>query len=244
MAHLELSPKVLIISNQHTTGPLWVMSLEHMLHVKVVIEPDPYKTLARWAGEIPDLVLFDVNLALDRLLELVRNLRAETSIPILMFTGVQAEDFWVQAYQAGVDECVVKPIGSSLFLAKIRVWLRRSGTFPAETLDPLRVGNCQLIPVERMLVMEAGKKVHLTNLEVRLLYCLMSQPGRAISIDNLLKRVWGSNCESDSTVLKNIIYRLRQKVEANPAEPRLVETVAGVGYRFNVIPEALSGSGG
>lgn len=234
MAKLDLSPKILVISDLRATGTLWVMSLEQLLHLNVAFEPDPEKTITRWAAEIPDMILFDVNMPVERLLDLVRKLRAETSVPILLFTTNHTEEFWVQAYQAGVDDCVVKPVGSSLFLAKVRVWMRRAGTFPTETLDPVKAGQVQLVPEERVLVLADGRQVRLTNLEIRLLYCLMSQPGRTISTENLLQRVWGSHCETDSTALKNIVYRLRQKVEANPAEPRLVETVAGIGYRFNL----------
>lgn len=229
---LKQTPKILLVSNQRSTGPLWVMSLEQQLHVQVIFEPKPTHTIKRWAEEIPDLILLDLNLDETTQLELIKHYRFETSIPILLFTSNPTEEFLVEAYLAGVDECILKPVGTSLFHAKIMVWLRRSGNVPTETLDPLRPGNFQLLPAERILLLENGERVRLTNLELRLLYCLMSQPGRTVSSENLVQRVWGSHFEADNTVLKNIVYRLRKKIEIQPARPQIIQTVVGVGYRF------------
>jgi DNA-binding response OmpR family regulator len=230
---LRQAPKVLVVSNQLTTGPLWVLSLKQQLFVNVVLEPDPANLLHCLVREIPDLVILDVNISNSVLLGMIRDLRRESIIPILLFTSNSSEEFIVQAYQAGVDECILKPVGASLFHAKINVWLRRTGNVASETLDPLRAGNYLLNPAERILVMANGGILHLTNLELRLLYSLMSQPGRTLTSESLIQRVWGSNFEADNTVLKNIIYRLRQKVETNPADPHIIQTVVGVGYRFN-----------
>lgn len=231
---LKLSPKVLVVSNLRTTGPLWVMSLESMLRVNVVFEPVPENTILRWVAEIPDLIIFDVNLTGANLLTLIKDLRLETVNPILLFTSNPSEEFQVEAYQAGVDECVLKPLGTSLFHSKIKAWLRRTGNIPVETLDPLRAGGIQLFPAERHAMLANGSLVRITNLEIRLLYCLMSQPGRSVATEGLIQRVWGSSGEADSAVLKNIVYRLRQKIETDPANPQVIQTVTGVGYRFAV----------
>ena len=72
----------------------------------------------------------------------------------------------------------------------------------------------------------------MTNLELRLLYCLMSQPGHAVTIEELNQRVWGYTAEADNTMLKNVVYRLRRKIEADPANPLIIQTVSGTGYRL------------
>ena len=209
------------------------MSLKQQLNMDVIFEANPGKALPRWAEAIPDLIILDLNLPETNLFEMVRAFRFETIIPILLLTTNTSEDFLVEAYHAGVDECIFKPIGASLFHAKVKVWLRRTGNISTEMLDPLRAGNYLLNPADRILVMANGGILHLTNLELRLLYSLMSQPGRTVTSESLIQRVWGSSFEADNTVLKNIVYRLRHKIETNPNEPQIIQTVVGVGYRFN-----------
>jgi DNA-binding response OmpR family regulator len=231
---LRPSQKILVISNLDTTGPLWVMSLEKLLLVDVIFETNPNNTLTRWAAEIPDLIIIDVKLPTTSLFGLIKALRFETVTPILLLTSNATEEFLVEAYQNGVDECVLKPVGSSLFQAKTRAWLRRTGNIPVETLDPLRAGGLQLFPTEQILTLANGAIIRLTNLEIRLLYCLMSQPGRTVATEGLVQRVWGSTFEADSSVLKNIVYRLRKKIEPDPSHPQIIQTVVGVGYRLTV----------
>lgn len=226
------SAKVMVISNQRTTGPLWVLSLQEQEHLDVVLEPVPANSLHRWAAEIPDLILLDVNLPQSITLELIKSLRFETAVPILMLTSNWVEEFLVDAYRAGVDECIAKPISTELFHAKIKVWLRRSGTVPTGTLDPIRAGSIQLVPAEKELVMLDGRRIRLTNLELRLLYCLMTRPDRAAPAEGLIERLWGNDSGGDTVALKNIVYRLRQKIEVDPANPLILQTVAGIGYRF------------
>lgn len=231
-AKTPLTPKVMVVSNLPATGPLWAMSLQHQLQLQVVFETDPANIYNRWAAEIPDLIIFDVNLPPAALIERVRNLREATAAPILLLTGQPGEEFHVTLYQAGADEIILKPIGASLFHAKVRVWLRRSGSVPADVLNPLKAGGFRLHPAEKLLILEDGRPVRVTSLELQLLYCLMSQPGRAVSTEALIQRIWGVHAEGDTAALKNLIYRLRQKIEKDPADPKVVQTAAGVGYRF------------
>ena len=228
---LGLAPRVLIVSNQQTTGPLWAFSLQQQkLHV--ALEPDPANTLARWEKEIPDLIILDINLPEAATLELIRNMRAEMIIPIMLLTPARSEEFVLEAYNAGVDDCMIKPVSPSLFQAKIKVWLRRSGSVSTAILNPLKVGTLQLFPSERLILLKNGSAVSLTNLELRLLYCLMSEPGQVVTIEELNQRVWGYAAEDDTAMLKNVVYRLRRKIEADPANPLIIQTVTGAGYRL------------
>lgn len=229
--NIRFTPKVLIVSNQRTTGQLWAMSLEVQQRMLVALEPVPENVLVRWSAENPDLVIFDVTLPDKLLIDLIRRLRFETVVPILLLTTNHNEEFLVAAYEAGVDECILKPIGPSLFHAKVRVWLRRAASIPMGTLEPFKVGNIRLIPALRIAELQGGAQVRLTSLEFRLLFSLMNQPGRVVSNEWLLQHVWGFNEEADSTALKNVVYRLRQKIESNPASPKIIETVPN-GYRF------------
>src|SRR5574341_2466528 len=171
---LGSAPKVLIVSNQQTTGPLWVFTLQQQ-SLNVALKSNPANTVARWERENPDLIILDVSLPEATTLDLIRNLRAETLTPILLLTPVRGEEYVLEAYKVGVDDCLTKPVSPSLFQAKIKVWLRRSGNVFTDGLNPIRVGTLQLFPSERLIILKNGGAVHLPNLELRLLYYLMQR---------------------------------------------------------------------
>jgi DNA-binding response OmpR family regulator len=227
-----ITPKLLIVSNSLKTGPLWAYTLQEN-KFDVILENDPPRALRRWTEESPNLVLFDINDPGSVVLSIIRNLREESNVPVLLLTSIKPEEYILEAYDAGVDECITKPISPSLFHAKIKAWLRRSWSVPMDVLDPLRVGNVYLVPAERKVVIGEGTPIHLTNLEMRLLYIMMNRPSRTVATEDLIQRVWGFSGDADNTVLKNVIYRLRRKIEANQANPVIIHTVAGIGYKFD-----------
>ena len=228
---LILGPRVLIVSNQQTTGPLWVFSLQQQ-SLYVVLESDPSKTLQRCEMETPDLIILDINLPEAQLIDLLKSLRAEMVTPILLLTPPRPEDYIVEAYNAGVDDYMIKPVSPSLFNAKVRVWIRRSWSATTSTLDPVKIGGMHVFPNERMIIRDNGQPVHLTNLELRLLYYLMSRAGQTVTTEELNQRVWGYTGEVDNNMLKNVVYRLRRKIEVDPANPQIIQTVTGVGYKL------------
>ena len=226
------TPKVLIISNRLTTGPLWVFSLQQQ-KLKVVLEANPSNALPRWEKEIPDLIVIDVNLPRVPILELIKSLRGEMLIPFLLLASAWSEEDVLEAYEAGIDDYLARPVSPSLLQAKIKVWLRRSASVSLDVLNQIKVGTLQLFPSEKTILLEKGGAVRLTNLELRLLYYLMNRPGQIVTIEELNQRVWGYNAEADNTMLKNVVYRLRRKIEADPANPLIIQTVTGVGYRLS-----------
>ena len=135
----------------------------------------------------------------------------------------------------GVDECIPKPIHPQVFEAKIKAWLRRSSNVPVDVLSSLKVDDLQLNPADRTVILENREPIHLTTLELRLLYYLMGRPGRTLTADELCQHVW-SQYQGDAVALKNLVYRLRRKIEVDPTHPNLLYTVPGVGYRF--LPKA------
>jgi DNA-binding response OmpR family regulator len=228
---MSFPPKVLVVSNSLTTGPLWAFSLQER-KFDVIMEPNPGKLLRRWAEEAPNLIVLDFS-AQDRpVLNMVRSLREESVVPVILLTSAKEEDYALEAYDSGVDEFIIKPISPSLFHAKVKAWLRRSWSVPTGALDPLKVGKIHLVPSEQKVSIEDREPIHLTNLELRLLFILMSRPGRTVTAEELIQRVWGYSGEADNTVLKNVIYRLRRKIETEPVEQPLIQTVAGVGYKL------------
>ena len=227
-----ISPKVLVVSNQLATGPLWVFSLQQQQQLEVVLEPVPENTIVRWEAENSDLVILDISLPETHILELVKKLREETIVPILLLTTSRSEEFVLEAYQAGVDDCLQKPVSPSLFNAKIKVWLRRLASIPVNTLETVKIGEFSLNPSERKINIGNNDPIRLSILEFRLLYVLMNRSGHTVTIEELNQRVWGYSSETDNTMLKNVIYRLRRKIETNPANPQIIQTVAGAGYKF------------
>lgn len=228
----RLTPKILMVSNQPTvTGALTHFSLQQKYNI--FLEPVAANALERWAEVLPDLIVLDINFRKDLILQLVRALREETFAPIMLITRGMVEEDLQEVYDAGVDDCLVKPISPSIFLAKIRVWLRRSRTAPANVLDPLKVGNISLLPSERTVTVGKNAPLRLTNLELRLLYMLMSRPRHTVTTEELIEFVWSDLGPADSAMLKNLIYRLRRKIEADPAKPAAIQTVAGEGYMFS-----------
>ena len=225
------APKVLIVSNKPTTGPLWVFSLQRQ-KLNIVLETNPANALPRWEKEIPDLILLDLHLPKAPTLELIKNLRREMLIPLFLLASAWTEEDVLEAYEAGIDDHLLKPVSPSLLQAKIKVWLRRSASIAIDVLNPIQVGTLQLFPTEKTILFRNGGAARLTNLELRLLYYLMNRPGQIVTIEELYQRVWGYNAEADNTMLKNVVYRLRRKIEADPANPLIIQTVTGAGYRL------------
>ena len=227
---LASAPKVLIISNKPTTGPLWVFSLQQQkLHA--VLEPNPSNALQRWEKEIPDLLILDVTLPEVQTLELIKSLRAEMLIPILLLAAAWTEANVLAAYEAGIEDFLVKPVSPSILQAKIKVWLKRSASVSLGVLNQIKVGTLQLFPSEKTILV-GNRAVRLTNLELRLLYYLMNRSGQIVTIEELNQKVWGYSAEADNTMLKNVVYRLRRKIEHNPANPLIIQTVTGMGYKL------------
>ena len=202
--------------------------------IDVVLEHNPSQALERWAKEIPDLILIDINLPTVRVIHLVKQLRNETVIPILVLTRDMNEDDILDTYEVGADECIVKPINPSLFIAKVKAWLRHSWSMPFETLEPLTVGRVKLHPSERTVQIGGYQPVKLTNLEMRVVLSLMTKAGRTLSSDELIQQIWGYTAEGDRSTLKNLVYRLRRKIEDDPAQPQIIQTVGNAGYRLSL----------
>ncbi|HET9589538.1 MAG TPA: response regulator transcription factor, partial [Anaerolineales bacterium] len=213
------------------TSPQWGFNIRQQ-RLQVVLELQPSRAFERWSQEAPDLVVFDIDPMEALAIDLIRELREQAVIPILMLASNPTDTFMLEAYDAGVDEYILKPIHPSLLRAKIKAWLRRSWSIPVDMLDSLQFGSLQLVPAERTIRLEGREPVRLTNLELRLMFYLLSHPGRTLTAEDLCQRVWGNYADGSKTTLKNVVYRLRNKIEADPAHPRYIRTVAGVGYQF------------
>jgi two-component system, OmpR family, response regulator RegX3 len=229
-------PRVLVLCNSPETGPAWVYCLQQK-QIHAILETSTANILVRLEEQIPDLVIIDISRlttnSFSSTKNLIKDLRSEIANPILLLSSRQEEEFILDMYAVGLDEYIIKPISPAMLMAKTLAWLRRSWTVPVALLDRLRVNKMTLLPDERVVAIEGRGSIKLTNLELRLLHVLMSCVGNPVSADDLIDRIWGYAGEADNTLLKNVIYRLRRKVETDPTEPRLIVTVPGIGYKFS-----------
>jgi DNA-binding response OmpR family regulator len=225
-------PKILIVSDLQTTSPVWASNLTQQ-RWDITLEPHLDKATQRWTEIIPDLIVCDID-SESVSIELITKLREEAILPILLLSSNHSDKFLLEIYEAGIDECILKPIHPLLFEAKLKAWLRRSSNVPVEVLETLKVDDLHLIPSNRAVVLDSRDPIHLTNLELRLLYYLMGRPGRTLTTEELCQRVWSHHSIGDPATLKNLVYRVRRKIETDPAHPHYLHTVPGVGYRFVV----------
>jgi DNA-binding response OmpR family regulator len=224
-----MNDRVLVVSDDHETRRIWAYAL-NQAGLEVASVTSTEEAMERWSTEVFDLIIVDDHSVDLAGIDVCRTLRTQVVNPLLLLMPSANEAHLLQAYQAGVDECVVKPIGPRLLLAKVKAWLRRSWTLPAEALNDLRTANLRLNPATREVVRGDGSPVKLTNLEFRLLHLLMSQPGQVLESDVIVARVWGHSGEGDTVLLKNLVYRLRRKLEPDPSQPQYIKTVPGSGY--------------
>jgi len=208
------------------------MIREKKLHA--VIETDPQNTIDRCEELEPALTIFDLQLAHSKILDLCLKLRTLCENPILLFLPAYNENLILEYYDAGIDDCVVKPISPVVFYAKVRAWLRHSKQKPVDSMLELCVENIRLDPGENVMILNDGREIQLTNLEVRFLHLLMSRPGHVFDSDSIVNQVWGLYGEQDVTLLKHVVYRLRRKLGDDSKKPRWIQTWHGKGYSFRV----------
>src|SRR5437870_2370313 len=180
----------------------------------------------------PDLVVLDINLGASSGLEVLRDLRRRSQLPVIMLTALDSEEDKVRGLESGADDYLTKPFSHRELIARIRAQLRRSGQEwqPARQKPEtrLQVGSITLDMAEHS-VTKSGQQVSLTVTEFRLLHCLMSNAGAVVQTSTLLKQVWGYSDPGGSDVVRVTVHRLRRKLEADPTRPSLLHTIPGVG---------------
>jgi len=182
--------------------------------------------------EPADVVLIDIMLPGIDGFEVCRSIRRTSAVPIVMVTARSDTHDVVAGLEAGADDYLTKPFAPKELSARIRALLRRART--SEVSSPhLRFGDLEIVP-EEGVVRRNGSDVHLTKTEFRVLVELAQSPGRVFSREVLLERIWGYGYFGDGRLVDVHVRRLRTKVEADPANPRHVVTVRGLGYKLQV----------
>jgi DNA-binding response OmpR family regulator len=198
---------------------------------EVIVVGDGESALACIRGSRPDLVVLDLGLPGRDGLDVTRELRRTTNVPIVMLTARGDESDRIVGLELGADDYVVKPFSPKELVARVRAVLRRTESSRDAGSEVLRVAGLE-VDVPRMRVAVQGRPVDLTPTEFHLLATLARQPGRVFTRSQLLDAVHGVAFESYERAIDAHVKNLRRKIEPSPGRPRYLLTVHGVGYRF------------
>jgi DNA-binding response OmpR family regulator len=197
----------------------------------VLLAHDGKDALELFARERPDLLILDWMLPYLDGLEVCKRVRCDSKVPIVMLTVRQDDDDVVAALEAGADEYITKPFSPRQAVARVRALLRRAGDEPSETLQI----STLFLDMERYEVKwEGHPPIHLSRLEARLLQALMQNAGHVLTTSSLIARIWGPEGATHE-MLKQLVYRLRNKLEAEPGAPILIETIQNQGYGLHTV---------
>ena len=194
--------------------------------VKAADAPDALRV---FDAELPNLVILDINLPTGSGFDVCKAIRGRSEVPIMMLTARGEEEDLVRALELGADDYLTKPFSPRTLLARVKALLRRAGI---EQADTVQAGRVALDLEAHAISIGGGAPVRLTRLETRLLQILVAQAGHVVSAERLLAHVWGHRGSGDRQLLKQLVHRLRQKLEKDPSGADLLHTEAGIGYRL------------
>ena len=184
--------------------------------------------LQRWADEKPDLIVLDVNMPKIDGFEVCRQVRSQSDTPIILLTVRSEEDDIVSGLEIGADDYIVKPFRPRQLVARVKTILRRTGG--QSPRKELHVRGLKLLPGKRELFLSTeSEPTSLTYLENRLLECLMINAGQVMTFDAIIDYVWGP-AAGDRDMLRQLVRRLRTKIEPDPSVPIYIQTIPGLGY--------------
>jgi DNA-binding response OmpR family regulator len=198
---------------------------------EVIVTPDGGSAISSARGHRPDLVVLDLGLPGRDGLDVARELRRTSTVPIVMLTARGDEADRVVGLELGADDYVVKPFSPRELVARIRAVLRRTDMARTAGAEVLRAVEVK-VDVPRMRVSIAGRGIDVTPTEFQLLVTLIREPGRVFTRGQLLHAIHGVAIESYERAVDAHVKNLRRKIEPTPGRPRYILTVRGVGYRF------------
>jgi DNA-binding response OmpR family regulator len=189
-------------------------------------------------SSMPDLVLLDIGLPDGSGLDVCRELRRESQVPIIMLTARGSEADRVAGLELGADDYVVKPFSAREVTARVRAVLRRAHPSPGDgAAEELEIGGITLDPARHEVMLD-GEPLELSRKEFDLLQTLMVEAGSVVTRDSLIERVWDMNWFGSTKTLDVHISGLRKKLGDDPKKPRYIHTVRGIGFRFTGADEA------
>lgn len=226
-------PSILLVEDEDNISHFITATLQANDY-SVLSARDGRQALALASSHCPDLMLLDLGLPDLDGLEIIREVRAWSQLPIVVVSARDHERDKVQALDLGADDYVTKPFGTSELLARIRTAMRHAqarSSLPGGAAGVYTIGALT-VDLDRRRVLLAGQDVHLTQNEYKLVALLCRNAGRVLTYDFMIQSIWGPYAKGDNQILRVNMANIRRKIEKNPAEPAYILTEVGVGYRM------------
>lgn len=190
--------------------------------------------LAILTSALPDLVLLDLGLPDMDGIDIIKQTREWSSLPIIVISARVQEREKVAALDAGADDYITKPFGTDELLARIRTAIRHSNKIVDDKVNSTRLYSARGLVVDfgKRLVTVEGKEIHLTRVEYKIVSMLAQNSGKVITYSSLIEQVWGPYADDNNRILRVNMANIRRKIEKNPGEPEYIFTELGVGYRM------------
>jgi two-component system KDP operon response regulator KdpE len=224
-------PKILVVEDEQEIRRFLRASLDHRGYRLIEAETG-HSGLLHATSQQPDLILLDLGLPDIDGLEVIRQVRAWSKIPIIVLSARGREAEKVSALDAGADDYLTKPFSVGELLARMRVALRHATQIQGEPGEPVYTADGLRVDMVHRQVFLAEKEVHLTPIEYRLLTTLIKNVGKVMTHRQLLKEVWGPDSVFETHYLRVYMAQLRRKIESDPTQPRFLLTEPGIGYRL------------
>jgi len=224
-------PTILLVEDELTLAETLRYNLEREGYT-VLLATDGVQGLELARREAPDLIVLDIMLPRLDGFSVCRILRQEHDMPVIMLTARQDEVDRIAGLELGADDYISKPFSLGEFLARVRAIMRRSERQPRLAAREVLEASRLKIDTSRRRAWCEGEELNLSQKEFDLITCLIRNRGIALSRDLLLERVWGLDFIGDSRTVDVHIRWLREKIESDPSRPRYIQTVRGIGYRF------------
>lgn len=225
-----MQPKILVVDDDLELRELLVFALRRA-GFETLEAADGEQALRCFFSMEPDLIVLDANMPKMDGFAVCQHIRARSAVPIIMLTVRDQERDILQGFALGVDDYVVKPFSPRQLLARIRAVLKRAGPPLASEVS---IGDFSFDVSRQEVSCAKGRQIRLTPMESRLLQVFIANVGRVLPREMLIEHVWGYTGEGDYALLKNLVRRLRLKIEPDPSSPRYLKTVPGIGYMLEI----------
>lgn len=228
--------KALIVDDDRTLADLLAFTLRRE-GFEPILAYDAPSAIVLFEREAPDILIVDVNMpgepGLRNGFDICRKIRQTSDVPIILLTVRDDEEDIIQGLSLGADDYVLKPFSPRQLVARVQTVLRRTNAGRAQAIAPFAHGDIHFDPPLRTFVRGEHASIALTRLEARLLEYLMLNTGQVLPADSIIDHVWGEGA-GNTEMLRQLVRRLRMKIETLPDEPQLIQNLPGVGYGFGL----------
>lgn len=223
-----MNSKILIIEDEANIAG-FISSLLEMHGYKTLISKNAEEGLSMITSHCPNLILLDLGLPDMDGMDVLHSIRTWSTTPVIVISARTEETGKVRALDAGADDYITKPFGTSELLARIRTALRHSASGSGQQI--YRCGQL-MIDFNSHTVMLGKEHIHLTQMEYKIVTLLAQNAGKVLTYDKIITNIWGPYADKNNRILRVNMVSIRRKIESNPANPKYIFTEVGVGYRM------------